>query len=177
MGRERRAGFLARQPRAGMTGKRLTLLGSSFSRVWPPRAKDPGLFRIRVERGGNRHSHRDRILLRSSTERRPRSSSTSLRECILPSTSFNLSRHLKLPTLGSNLSLLPGPPARGCNPSVEGRAVHRRGPANASRQGRLRSFQPQVRRWKAALRLTRSERFLPSTKRVICRQPRPCSFH
>jgi hypothetical protein len=47
-----RAGFLAQQPRAGMTEKTFTLLGLSFSRVWLPRPKNPGLFRIRVERGG-----------------------------------------------------------------------------------------------------------------------------
>jgi hypothetical protein len=52
LGRRRRAGCLAQQPRAGMTGKTFTLLGLSFSRVWLPRPKNPGLFRIRIECGG-----------------------------------------------------------------------------------------------------------------------------
>jgi hypothetical protein len=43
------AGFLARQPRTGMT-KAAYFLGLSFSRAWLPRVKNPGLFSLHKNR-------------------------------------------------------------------------------------------------------------------------------
>jgi len=40
------SGFLARQPRAGMTEKGTHSLSVSFSRAWLPRVKNPDLFSV-----------------------------------------------------------------------------------------------------------------------------------